>query len=713
MARVFPEKIPAGVSLEIARTHRSFKKLPDDFCVWFSVLADRDPAHKQPHFLIVYQQKFAFLVQVAATSQELAESVTQSELFQSEQTIEAKHIGENEVQILREFSSQLAQSGNTNMPLHRMVVFPNVKQNTLDTLAVERGDMEVKFLCLKSLNKKSFSQHLSKIAHAQLDRNDLHQLRQHFAPESVIPESVVARSPLAPKQKNTQVDRDLNCTMLDLDQEWCVKNNLYLPDPAEKIAQQIPEGDTAGQSDKNRQGQLVTGVAGCGKSLILLYRAMLNAKLNPSARVLVLTHNRPINNELRRKFTQLDGHAKNIQWLTFFQWASRCIGRQEESVIGPHRCEQLLAEICEKSDSNFTSSFLLDEIGFIKDHSLRHENDYLEISRAGRGTSLQASQRKQVWQHFREYQHKLNDRKLIDWHGVAMRFHIAATTGKLDFPKYDCILIDEAQFFAKSWLDIVRLAIKPHGQLFISADPTQGFLKRRQSWLSSGIDIRGRTTRLRQAYRNSQSVLKFARLFLLSRNQQDADDIEDLNIPSQEQIDGIELVGREPSVIYCPTLQDCHLRAAKEIAQLRQNGHPYGQLLVLHTKKYELDQFANLLGKLLDGAHHLHFAERGPQPANAFCQLSTINAATGLEASTVFILGIDALLDLESSPLLDNDELQDLHQKHTRQIYMAITRASQNLVIISNDYKRSKSLEKLAKATDQSIQSHLDQSLIK
>ncbi len=55
--------------------------------------------------------------------------------------------------------------------------------------------------------------------------------------------------------------------------------------------------------------------------------------------------------------------------------------------------------------------------------------------------------------------------------------------------------MDEAQFFAPIWFEIIKRILTPDtGHLFLVADASQGFLKRGQSWLSSGLDVRGRST---------------------------------------------------------------------------------------------------------------------------------------------------------------------------------------------------------------------------
>ncbi|MEM7599986.1 MAG: hypothetical protein AAF357_01065, partial [Verrucomicrobiota bacterium] len=49
------------------------------------------------------------------------------------------------------------------------------------------------------------------------------------------------------------------------------------------------------------QTRLVTGVAGCGKTLLLLHRAALLMQHFPNARVLLVSHNRPLIADLERK----------------------------------------------------------------------------------------------------------------------------------------------------------------------------------------------------------------------------------------------------------------------------------------------------------------------------------------------------------------------------------------------------------------------------
>ena len=59
-------------------------------------------------------------------------------------------------------------------------------------------------------------------------------------------------------------------------------------------------------------------------------------------------------------------------------------------------------------------------------------------------------------------------------------------------------------------------------------------------------------------------------------------------------------------------------------------------------------------------------------------------AATGLERPIVFLLGLDSLAEEETNPTLTEEERAEAHHRHTRQIYVGLTRAMQRLVIYSS-----------------------------
>ncbi len=667
MAKIFPAR-PQGKPDQAFRAFfKVLKSLSDDFTAWLS-LDGSDGA--RPHAVLVWRERHAFLIQVAGTSQELAESALQADFFQQDAALRPEDLGRGESDLLGDFvgkSMELLGPLVGELPVKRLVIFPNVTEGTVDEIAMLRSDnADTAYLGLSQMRSAHFARRLEALALAALPGPGLLHLRRAFTPESLIPDCFVARTPL---DRNTAAE--LPAAFLDFDQEWCVKNDLdLLPRQAEIVA------------EAPASVRLVTGVAGSGKSLVLLYRALLSARLHPDARVLVLTHNAPLRHELERRSKRLDALPRKVECRTFFQWAARNLPAFAKP-WGPWKIDQAICRLRDDFPTleKLTTAFLADEIGWIKDHRLMKKEIYLAADRAGRGTSLRGGQREEMWGIFRAYQHELETKRAIDWHNVALRFHDAAVVEKsLGFPRFDAVFIDEAQFFAKIWFETVNAALVPGGHLFLAADPTQGFLRRRQSWIAAGIDVRGRTTRLAQAYRNTRSILRFAREFYESRRDPEESEL-DLNVPDDAQLDAISEEGEPPVVLRVPTPQEEIARAVNEAAALRAGGLQPGRLLVLHANSGMEGKLREALEQKL-GAGTVHDAKKGAMPPETFCAVTTLNAATGLEAAVVILLGMDFLLEKEEDTRLAPGERRDLRRDHTRMLYMAFTRAGQRLVVL-------------------------------
>jgi superfamily I DNA/RNA helicase len=70
----------------------------------------------------------------------------------------------------------------------------------------------------------------------------------------------------------------------------------------------------------------------------------------------------------------------------------------------------------------------------------------------------------------------------MDWGDVPRQMWRFLENNAVALPRYDVILVDEAQFFAPLWFEIIKRVLRPEtGHLFLVADSSQGFLKRGQS----------------------------------------------------------------------------------------------------------------------------------------------------------------------------------------------------------------------------------------
>lgn len=505
---------------------------------------------------------------------------------------------------------------------------------------------------------------------APLTEHQTATLRSSLCPESSVPSAFLPRtSTIAETRASSRLPNFTpQLLLLDTDQESWVKNDLLLPD-ATSAGAALPE-------ESSIRARLITGPAGSGKSLALLYRAQLTARFaKDSPNILFTTHNKPLAGELAARLARINQRSETpltpVSVLHFFRWCGKCHFDDSKTLIPAYQRTGLIRSLRGQliPKTTLPDSFFLDEIDFIADQVDDSLPAYLELQRTGRGTPLTAQKRERFHRLYSAYRSELQSQNLIDYPGVVRRLWERVRDSHTTLPVYDHIFVDEAQFFAPVWFAILKHALHPErGQMILAADPTQGFLKRRTSWLSVGLDVQGRSTRLHRTYRSVPTILAFARNFYVSRLPDDHAQPDTL-LPdpdtSPNDPDAVEFIHHQSP-------QDQHAWVAAEIRAATHEGIPPEAFLVLHEDHRQLDTLAKTLNASLLG-----HADTAPGTIAA----APLNSATGLERPIVILLGIDSLLEKENDPTLTEGERTELVRDHTRKIYMAITRAGQKLLI--------------------------------
>jgi superfamily I DNA/RNA helicase len=173
---------------------------------------------------------------------------------------------------------------------------------------------------------------------------------------------------------------------------------------------------------------------------------------------------------------------------------------------------QLWAEALEADGAGrpFTAAFLQHEWEqVILGQDLQSEQGYLDCTRSGRGIPLSKAQRSLVWQAVERVEQELARRD------QSTHIQIAAEAARLladsGTPPYQHVIVDEGQDLHPAQWRLLRAAV-PHGpdDLFIAADPNQRIYDNRVSLSSLGIEVRGRSRRLRLNYRTTQEILAWA-----------------------------------------------------------------------------------------------------------------------------------------------------------------------------------------------------------
>lgn len=644
MAQLIPATPIQGSSPELIRLFNVLKRLPEEVVVCQRLPALHGPG---PDFCLVWAERLLFVSISDATPLDVQRS-EQLDLFGEK----AKPIGVDEEDRL----SLFLQSVSESCALSGAVLFPNVSDKQLSLLY--RPETLYAWAGKEYLSPDRLAGWVNGRLSPPLSSNQIDQVRKQFTPEVVVPSVFTVRQPV---ERHTEAE--LANYLLDYDQEHALKLDLNLTQMGHETA-------------KDFKLRLINGVAGSGKSLIVIYRAYMLRRLFPDKKILLLTHNRALIHDLRRRYARLSEGDSSVEMHTFMGWCRRHWPKDKvwRDLVRYRDRLDLVTQVWHEQlrDTAVSEQMLMDEIDWYKDRLLFSEEEYLSADRSGRGFALSESMRQKLFAAMQSYHEGLQKRQLMDWGDVPRQLWRFWHDGELALPHYDVILVDEAQFFAPLWFEIIKRVLTPQtGHLFLVADASQGFLKRKQSWVSSGLEVRGRVHRLTKSYRTTREILDFATLLYRKRLPDDDDDIVVPDVTNMPH-------GVLPVIIPLTSEQDEVTRVINEIEQLHKSSVPWRDMLIIHASREETSHITRRLNRVFGRDTAVDPGKDNPQDQIRVCSL---NAATGLESPIVFLMGIHDLYEMEQSIRLSEEERAELVRDNTRKLYMAITRAGQRLVI--------------------------------
>lgn len=521
---------------------------------------------------------------------------------------------------------------------------------------------------IRLMSKKTFIEQ----GHVQLPRllgqltSNAHQaLMSQYFPEAEIPGLCTTRRQMV-RDNSAKATR----FFLDAQQEWASKLDLELPfEQVETVA--------------DFSVRLVNGVAGSGKTLIAANRAMILARRFPDQQVLMLIHNAPVVKDLLHRLkTAYGDKPANLTIKTASSWVrQQWVNRFHEQPEMPFTDGPATALIQHYRDLTCpdlkpSNAQVLDEFHFINDTVIAGQADYLVVDRAGQGFALRKEERQQIWSLYEKVSTALLTQtpRLRLWSALGRDLCLASEPEKLT--RYHHILVDEAQFFAPSWFQLLNATLQQsQGTLFLCADPNQGFLKSRLSWKRVGLDVSGKTKKLRRSYRTTQALLSAAGQLLADLTQTDPDDYLQPDFTGMDE-------GTPPLLLLSSSTQDALEQACNELIALRETqGLPLSRMLLLYGPSTDRKQLIKRLEQALGAQHvwNLNTKDAAPNKTDSL-RIANLDSATGLEAHTVLLIGLEHLFDAQRlERASDNDR-----EQNARRLYMAMTRASQRLMLVSS-----------------------------
>jgi len=426
----------------------------------------------------------------------------------------------------------------------------------------------------------------------------------------------------------------------------------------------------------------VAGSAGTGKTVVALHRAAHVARANPDARVLLTTFSEALASTLRMKLSHLIGTEPRVRERVDVDPLEIVARRLHERMLG--RIELASREVTRQilqtaatdpAIGKFSPGFLLSEWTEVVDAwQIESWEAYRDVARLGRKTRLPEKQRQILWEVFECARSELRKRKLSTQADVYSR--LAAHLREGQRLPYDFVVVDEAQDISVPQLRLV--AALGHGRpdaLFFAGDLGQRIFQLPFSWLSLGVDVRGRSSTLGINYRTSHQIRVQADR-LLARQVADVDG----NVEDRSGTISV-FNGPEPIVRVLDSIAEEKDVVAQWLTARVAEGMVLGEIAIFVRSPIEIPraraavQAARLPENVLDDR---------VKTSRDTVSIGTMHLSKGLEFRAVAVMACDdEVLPLQSriEEVTDDSDLEEVYETERHLLYVACTRARDHLLV--------------------------------
>lgn len=430
----------------------------------------------------------------------------------------------------------------------------------------------------------------------------------------------------------------------------------------------------------------VSGSAGTGKTIVALHRAVFLSRSNPEARVLLTTFSNTLANALRIRMRRLISNSPRIGERL------ECIALNEiglrlyEAKNGRTRIvsDAEIAKIMKEAskdvpDHKFPLSFLITEWKDVVDAcQLNTWEEYRDAKRLGRKSRLPEKQRVILWSIFEKVRTKLQTKKLLTYAEIFTR--LATHFKKSKKLPFDYVVVDEAQDVSISQLRFLSaLGAERKNSLFFAGDLGQRIFQQSFSWKSLGVDIRGRSRTLRINYRTSHQIRMQADRLL-------GKEITDVDGNTEERRGIVSVFnGPKPAIMVSDSQKKEIDMVAKWIAGRMKEGTLPHEIGIFVRSSAQLPRAQSAVEK---SKVPYRILDDTVETAGGHISISTMHLAKGLEFRAVCVTACDdEIIPLQEriEMAIDDADLEEVYNTERHLLYVACTRARDNLLITSGD----------------------------
>lgn len=427
----------------------------------------------------------------------------------------------------------------------------------------------------------------------------------------------------------------------------------------------------------------VLGGAGTGKTVVAMHRARYLAQhifTDPQDRVLFITYTRTLAHNISQNLDHLCGTERGrIEVVHLHKWATDFLHAQKIrfTVATNDEIKQGWQQaIRHATNPEFDISFYRTEWeNVVKANRLTTQAEYLRIPRRGQGSRLSRLQRVAIWDVFDHFRSYLQEVGKIEWNDVPALVRQRLEADPPVRLPYRAVIVDETQDLYPEELRLVRAIVSPdNNDLLLVGDAHQRIYSTAPVVLSQcGIDVRGRSRKLRINYRTTEKIRRWSLGVLQNVGIDDLDgQIDDLvGYRSLRQ-------GQSPTIKNFPTLAAERAYVIGQIEQLVvEEDVPPESICLVFREGRQADNYKRGLQQA--GVPFLYLTHDVNDDDGEGVRLATMHRVKGLEFTHIFMVGVNEGV-LPNRHVLAEDE-EALRERCL--LHVAATRARDTLTITS------------------------------
>ena len=430
----------------------------------------------------------------------------------------------------------------------------------------------------------------------------------------------------------------------------------------------------------------ILGGAGTGKTVVAMHRAKeLASHCLGNEKILFTTFTENLAADILENLRKIctPDIMKHIEVVHLDQWVNRYLRAHDYpyTIVYGNPIEEMWkkAETFTGEDFDFPEDFFQEEWEtVVQAQNVQTVAEYVKVSRPGRGIRLDRKTRMRVWKVFEEYRALMDAEKVCD-SACAMNECAQLMTAGPEVRLYTSVIVDEGQDFGPSAYRLLRaIAGSEHtNDLFIVGDAHQRIYKNKVTLSRCGINVRGRSGKLRMNYRTTEEIRHRAMNVLSGLSFDDLDDGID---------DGKGYIslshGAEPTVTTFDTQEQETIELVKNIRDQIEAGIDPREICVVARTNALVDEYK----KYITAAGIACFEVKRKQAddrSRMGVRLATMHRVKGLEFTIVFIVAANKnYVPLKSAVnRTDPTEREAAMMGERCLLYVAMTRAKKMVII--------------------------------